>query len=112
MMGIFSFLFRSPRYLPDKDIKDKLVSPSSTAWEHSKNCTSCLHPIGFQEFMTGICLSCGGDIQILASGAAFRWIVRNGKWVQHQHYRGSDYLKTKQGRWVSPDIFDSEKAAT
>ena len=53
---------------------------SAGKWEHFRACPCCLSEIDHQEFMTDICLSCGGTFDSLTvKSGAKRRVIANGR---------------------------------
>lgn len=99
----------SANHLPDHDLKILLVTPTSTKWEHSHICTECHSPVGHEEFMTMICLTCGRHMRDLPYNTGLRKVVRRGRWVRQQtHGR----LELRKGVCLTPSEYDSAVAKT
>ena len=91
--------------LADHDLSDLLPGPTATKWRHSYVCTECHSPVGHQEFMTNICLTCGRQMSLMPNSRAFRRVTRHGKWVRHQS--PTNLLEYSKGRWMSPKEYDA-----
>ena len=78
---------------------DRRPGSGAEPWVHVRPCPICLEKTGHQEFMTEICLSCGGEMKTLPCDAATRRIFYCGQWRAQMRYRGDDYLR-EDGRWV------------
>ena len=83
---------------PDHDLRVMKKTSTSSRWSHVRACTECHSPVGHQEFMTQICLSCGQEMSQLPFDAAMRKIVRNGKWTQTIRVKNVEYEKV-DGEW-------------
>ncbi len=76
---------------------DRRPGPGAVPWVHVRPCQNCLEKTGHEEFMTEICLSCGGE-GVPGNGAT-RQIFYRGQWRAQMRYRGHDYLR-EDNRWV------------
>jgi hypothetical protein len=92
--------------LPDQKLDDLFSGPSATTWRHGYACTECSSPVGHQEFMTKICLTCGRRMRWLPRGVAIRKVVRRGRWVRQQMDGDSTFLELKDGAWLTPEKYD------
>jgi hypothetical protein len=81
----------SSKNLPAKDPADFTLTDSSKRWESEDFCPHCLSTIGHDEFMSGICNSCGeqdGKYDVFPNRAV-REIWNGEKWVFQYKERGN-----------------------
>lgn len=81
----------APINLPDHELSNLSASSTSTKWQHVYACTECRAPVGHQEWMTKICLSCGQSMSAYPTSAAIREVVYNGRWVPDLLINGLHY---------------------
>lgn len=84
--------------LPDHDISNLLASATSSRWTHTYACSKCHAPIGHQEFMTDICLTCGQ--QMSPKSAAMRRIVRGHRWIDTIRVERTEYEHIAGRGWI------------
>lgn len=89
-----------PLSLPDHDVNVLKVTPTSGPWKHTYTCRLCRSPVGHQEFMTSICLSCGRNMGGLPYSGAMRTIVKNNKWIDTIRIHNAEYKKV-DGEWTA-----------
>lgn len=99
MLSWLDRLFQNSATLPDHNIADLKQSATSTAWSHIHACPLCKSPIGHQEYMTDICLSCGSTMPPGKKSAATRKIVRDGRWVKTVRINNVEYMHD-DSNWV------------
>jgi len=79
--------------LEEKDPKDFRLTWNSTKWSSGEYCPKCKNWIGFSEFMSGVCNSCGSVFNNCLSfkKRSARQIYYGGKWVWQIRYGVDDF---------------------
>ncbi len=97
MFAAIKSLFTEPP--KEHCLGDRRPGLGAAPWSHIRPCPICLEETGHQEFMTQICLSCGGEMKRLPRNGATRRIFYGGQWRTQMRYCGDDYLR-ENDRWV------------